>query len=124
MSTNASCKPLRKLGAPAASTCRWQPTAQCPDLVGQTISRRTCSYPDPWRAGQSGGQEVLGGGGDESGGVAGPGSVGAGGGGSCGVEYGSVASLGPGVVGPEGPGGGGGGGGVAAVSVEIGRANV
>jgi hypothetical protein len=66
-----------------------------------------------------GSQGVLGGGEDESGGVAGPGSVGSGGGGSCGVEYGSVASLGPEVVGPEGPGGAGGGVGAAVESAGV-----
>ena len=39
--------------------------------------------------------------------------LGGGGGGSCGVEYGSVTSLGPGVVGPEDPGGVGDAGGAA-----------
>jgi hypothetical protein len=113
MSTNASCKPPRKPDSPAARTCRWQPAAQCPDLAGQPSQD---GHDHTQIRGELASQGVLGGGEDESGGVAGPGSVGAGGGGSCGVEYGSVASLGPEVVGPEGPGGAGGGVGAAVES--------
>src|SRR6266566_1437904 len=113
MSTNASCKPPRKPDSPAlghAGGSR-QPSARIwpakPAQDGHDHAQISGELAGP------GGQGVLGGGEDESGGVAGPGSVGAGGGGSCGVEYGSVASLGPGVVGSEGPGGAGGGGGSA-----------